>query len=142
MNKKYIIVSIIVAALFVGGSIMVAKAVTAPAPPIKAKTLTINYFSTKIAHDLIKIGASNLSQSNLTAKIVKIINNIGNGPGGGAVFMPYDDCMSGAYSGTHCHLDDVGEWYSTFTDCDPEGEVECTGPNEPPGCNCAAISTE
>jgi len=141
MNKKYIIVSIIVAALFVGGSIMVAKAVTAPAPPIKAKTLTINYFSAKMARGLIKIGASNLSQLDLTAKIVKLVNNIAKESGGGAVFMPYDDCMSGAYSGTHCHLSD-GEWYSTFTDCDPEGEVECTGPNEPPGCDCAAIPAE
>ena len=136
--KKYIIVSIIVAALFVGGSIMVAKAVTAPAPPIKAKTFTINYFSAKMAYDLIKIGASNLSQLDLTAKIVKLVNNIAKESGGGAVFMPYDDCMSGAYSGTHCHLSG-GEWNSTFTDCGA-AETPCTdGANNPPGCNCAVI---
>ena len=91
--KKYIIVSIIVAALFVGGSIMVAKAVREVAkPPVqKAQTLTITAFVTALA-DALKFNYNsnlgNVTKYELENMLKNVIVNLQTGGTPGPVSLP------------------------------------------------------
>ncbi|MFA6524208.1 MAG: hypothetical protein WC264_02450 [Candidatus Paceibacterota bacterium] len=77
--KKYIIVSIIVAALFIGGSIGITRALTATQSKFIAKTpitLTNSFFAKNLADTLIARGASTLPSVTLVGIISDAIKNI------------------------------------------------------------------
>jgi len=73
--KKYIIVSIIVAALFIGGSVALVKAQQVA----QARTFAKTAFVEKMAANLILDLRLNLSQSVVATSVGKIITQMGSG---------------------------------------------------------------
>ena len=114
--KKYIIVSIVVAALFVGGSLSIAKAVTSTTvAPAQAKTMKTSYFSSNVAALLIAKGVSKVDYTTLSSLLTSIINGITPPPA--YVYYPREWPESISVGGeTNCYLCSQGS---------AGGNIEC-----------------